>query len=192
VKRSTTIGLALVILLLAGAIGAFVILVNRGYSARTEPGRFEEFVALQLRTLATPREVRRRENPVPDTEEYFREAMRHFAEQCAVCHGNDGRANTTYGRNMYPRVPDMRLERTQGLTDGELFYIIENGVRFTGMPAFGIDQDEGHETWKLVHFIRRLPTLSDEIILEMEEMSPRTPEEFRREEEIRRFLEAVH
>jgi hypothetical protein len=191
VKRSTTIGLALVILVVAGVIGIVVMLINRGYSARTEPGRLEEFVALRLRSLATPREARALPNRLPDTEEHFRAAMRHFAEECAICHGNDGRANTTFGRNMYPRVPDMRLERTQSLTDGELFYIIENGVRFTGMPAFGIDYDEGDETWKLVHFIRRLPTLSDEIILEMEEMNPRTPEEFRREEEIRRFLEEV-
>ncbi len=41
------------------------------------------------------------------------------------------------GRNMYPPAPDMRLAETQQMTDGELFYIIQNGVRLTGMPAWG-------------------------------------------------------
>jgi hypothetical protein len=84
----------------------------------------------------------------------------------------------------------MRLASTQSLTDGELFYIIENGVRMTGMPAWGDGTPEGVEqTWHLVHFIRQLPKLTDEQIAEMQEMNPRPPAEIRQEIEEQRFLE---
>jgi hypothetical protein len=53
---------------------------------------------------------------------------------------------------MYPPAPDMRKERTQRMTDGELFYIIENGIRLSGMPAWGGSEPAGQDSWKLVHF----------------------------------------
>ncbi|HEX2711678.1 MAG TPA: cytochrome c, partial [Candidatus Acidoferrales bacterium] len=84
---------------------------------------------------------------------------------CATCHALDGNGNTVIGRNLYPRVPDLRDAVTQGLSDGELYYIISHGVRFTGMPAWGSEHSPG-ETWQLVSFIRRLPSLSpDELKL---------------------------
>lgn len=84
----------------------------------------------------------------------------------------------------------MRLPATQGLTDGTLFYIIEQGVKLTGMPAWGNGTPEGETaSWNLVHFIRRLPKLTDQELDRMKEMNPKTPEEWREEEDMRRFLE---
>ena len=83
----------------------------------------------------------------------------------------------------------MRAARTQTLTDGELFSIIENGIRLTGMPAWGNGTPEGEaSSWALVHFIRRLPALSPDDIARMQELNPKSPAEFREEEEARRFL----
>ena len=76
---------------------------------------------------------------------------------CLLVHGNDGSGRTMLGGNMYPPAPDMRLEVTQQLSDGEIFSIIQNGIRFTGMPGFG---GEDEENWKLVLFIRHIPQLS--------------------------------
>ena len=70
------------------------------------------------------------------TPEVIAAGMAHYADHCAACHANDGSAETQIGLGMYPRPPDMRQPATQTLTDGELFYIIENGVRLTGMPAW--------------------------------------------------------
>ncbi|MGE4056104.1 MAG: cytochrome c, partial [Vicinamibacterales bacterium] len=93
------------------------------------------------------------------------------------------------GRGLYPRAPDMRVSPTQDLTDGELFSIIENGVRLTGMPAWGTGTPEGERaSWALVHFVRRLPRLTDEEIGRMQALNPRSADEWQREEEIRRFL----
>jgi mono/diheme cytochrome c family protein len=117
------------------------------------------------------------------------EALAHFADHCAACHANDGSGTTAMGRSFYPPAPDMRQARTQQLTDGELFSIIENGIRLTGMPAWGTGTPDGeHVSWALVHFIRKLPSLTADDVARMEALNPRSPQEFREEEEARRFL----
>jgi hypothetical protein len=131
------------------------------------------------------------QNPVASSGEVMLEAMSHFADHCAFCHANDGSGDTSIGNGMYPKPPDMRLPTTQDLTDGELFYIIHNGVRLTGMPAFGGEKppDEDVDSWKLVHFIRHLPNISVEELARMKGMNPKSKHELDEEEAIRRFLE---
>jgi hypothetical protein len=83
----------------------------------------------------------------------------------------------------------MRSTRTQNLTDGELFSIIRNGVRLTGMPAWG--DAAGHDdadNWKLVHFIRHLPKLTPEEIAQMETLNPKSPEEWKQMQDEAAFL----
>ena len=128
-------------------------------------------------------------NAVEPSEAVLAEGLEHFADHCAVCHGNNGSGDTEIGRGLYPRAPDMRVAPTQELTDGELFSIIENGIRLTGMPAWGTGTPEGERaSWALVHFIRQLPKLTDEEIARMEELNPKTSEQWREAEEARRFL----
>jgi hypothetical protein len=80
-----------------------------------------------------------------------------------VCHAPDGSGQTEVGRNLYPKVPDLRLPLTQNLTDGQLRYIIRNGVRLTGMPGWARPHDEqSDDSWKLVLFIRNLRQLTSE------------------------------
>jgi mono/diheme cytochrome c family protein len=169
---------------------AFVWIGSRGISARAEPGRLETAVARTMRRLAVPRRDRNRTNPIALTAEVLKEDMAHFADHCAACHANNGSGETAIGLGLYPRPPDMRLPATQSLSDGELFYIIENGVRLTGMPAWGTGKpDQAEETWHLVHSIRRLPKLSDDELEEMKGLNPKTADERREDEEARRFLE---
>lgn len=176
------------VVVVAGGLAAYSV-VSRGVSTRVQPGRVERWIALTMRRLATPRDLRGSSNPVAATPEVLEEALEHFADHCASCHGNDGSGRTEIGRSLYPPAPDMRAPRTQGLSDGELFSIIENGIRLTGMPAWGTGTAEGERaSWALVRFIRRLPTLTADEIARMEALNPRSPEEFRRQEEARRFL----
>ena len=117
-------------------------------------------------------------------------ALEHYADHCAACHANDGSGDTEIGRGLYPKVPDMRGIETQSLSDGELFSIIEHGIRLTGMPAWGTGTPDGErDSWGLVHFVRRLPKLSSDDIERMEGLNPKTPAQLKEEEEIRRFLE---
>lgn len=174
--------------IVVAGITAYAI-ARKGLSAREEPSAVEAFAARSMRGLATPSDVRGRSNPVVPTAAVTREALEHFADHCAACHANDGSGNTSMGRNLYPPAPDMRAMATQSLTDGELFSIIENGIRLTGMPAWGTRTPEGERaSWALVHFIRQLPTLSATDVEHMETLNPRTPAEFREQEAARRFL----
>lgn len=179
--------LVLVIAVVAGI--SLYALTRRGLSARAEPTRVEELVARGVRRLATPSAVRTQPNPVAKTPDVLDEAMGHFADHCASCHANDGSGETSIGRSFYPKTPDMRASATQSLSDGELFSIIEHGIRLTGMPAWGDGTPEGERgSWGLVHFIRKLPSLTAEEIDRMEALNPKTPAEFREAEEARRFL----
>jgi hypothetical protein len=84
----------------------------------------------------------------------------------------------------------MRKDATQALSDGALFYIIENGVRLTGMPAWTTGTPEGEQaSWHLVQFVRYLPKLTEDELAEMRAMNPKSADEWREEEEARRFLE---
>ncbi len=164
-------------------------MLRHGLSARVQPTALEAALARSMRLLAMPRAARTAKNPVPLSDEVLTEGRAHFADHCALCHGNDGRGETQIGRNLYPKAPDMTSSATQSLSDGELFYIIKNGIRLTGMPAWGEDiREDDRESWKLVHFIRHLPRITQEEVEDMKAMNPKTRKEREEEEEIERFL----
>jgi mono/diheme cytochrome c family protein len=179
----------LAVLVVAALAGTLVFVKATGLSARDTPGSIETFVARGLRAWAIPADYDERINPVRGNEESIRNGMAHFADHCATCHANDGSGNTAMGKGMFPPAPDMRARATQDLSDGTLFYIIEHGIRFTGMPSWGTGASEEEElTWHLVNFIRHLPKLTPEELETMAAMNPRPPAEVRRELEEERFL----
>ena len=162
-------------LIVAVALGSFALYVGmHGFSARDKPLAIEAFFARQARLLSIPAGGKNRKNPLPAGELAIAEGRDHFADHCAVCHANNGSGKTEMGSNLYPPAPDMRNKDTQGLTDGQLLYIIRNGVRFTGMPGWGGGDDDN---WKLVLFIRHLPQLSADETDLMKEVNQMGPEE---------------
>jgi mono/diheme cytochrome c family protein len=164
-------------LIIVQVVAAGVVLPRaHGWSAREEPTSIERWIARRVRAAAIPADARNRPNPVPKLEELLAEARAHWADHCASCHANDGSGDTPMGKHMYPQAPDMRQADTQSLTDGELFYIIQNGVRLTGMPAWGGSDHDAEDSWKLVHFIRHLPRLTLEERKQMEKLNPKSPE----------------
>lgn len=179
--------LLIAILILCVAAGLFWA-TSAGLSARGKPGPLETSVARYMRNTAIPKAAREMQNPMSASPELLVEARRHFADHCASCHGNDGRGVTEMGQKLYPPAPDMNLPATQNLTDGELYYIIENGVRFTGMPAWGTGGTNDHDTWHLVLFVRDLPRMSRQEILDMQNYNPRSPAEMQEEENENQFL----
>ena len=138
-----------------------VLLTRRGFKATSEPSKFEKVLARMVRNYAIPSSQRNEENPFQATPEILEDARERFIARCSICHGSDGRGLTQVGQNLYPRVPDFLSDQTQKLTDGELHYIIENGVQLTGMPAWGSPHQETEDdSWKLVLFIRNLRPLT--------------------------------
>lgn len=179
---------ALAVVLVAGGL-AYMRFFAHGFSARDQPGWLEVLAARAARKAAMPTDAKGKQNPVPASDEVLAEARAHWADHCAGCHSNNGSGDTEMGKHMYPPAPDMRQSGTQNLSDGELFYIIENGIRLTGMPAWrtGTSHDE-QESWKLVRFIRHLPRLTAGEEQEMGSLNPKTPDELKEEQDEKEFL----
>jgi len=132
--------------------------VSVDVSALPDPGRFETFAANEAKNWLVYRESRAATLKEPQiTLEAADNAQNIFGSECANCHGNDGRTPTDMGRGLYPRAPDLGSEEVQHWSDRELFWIIRNGIRLSGMPAFG-KQLTDQETWSLVHYVKSLAT----------------------------------
>ena len=185
--RKRTLLLSIIAAGVAGAAAFGWVTIRRGFSARDNPSVVETYVAKTARRLSVPVSERNAKNPFPPTPEVLSEGRAHFADHCATCHGNDGSGKTQIGQNLYPKAPDMRLPKTQNLTDGEIYYVIHNGIRLTGMPAWGTEEKD-EDSWKLVLFIRHLPQLTPAEEREMEALNPKGLGEKREEQEEEQFL----
>ena len=122
-----------------------------------EPGSFETRIA-NLAKHSVFRLTSRHGIPPPpvDTRAIVEAGGTHFGLDCSICHGVDGRAKAPSGQWMYPRAPDLTSKQVQSYSDRELFWIVNNGIRFTGMPAFG-NVETADNIWGLVKYMRTLP-----------------------------------
>ncbi len=153
------------------SVAAVTWLVSGGMSSRREPGAVESWVGRQMRSFAISGADGRMADPAPQGPLGLRVGMEQFADHCAACHGNDGSGDVEMARGLYPRPPDLRAATTQSMTDGELFHIINDGVRFTGMPAWNHDTKQ---SWALVQFLRRLPSLTKAEMDRMKALNPKS------------------
>src|SRR3984957_13792643 len=159
-KIRKTLIIAALALLLVGTLCAGV-LKWRGFRATSTPSAFETVAARSIRDFAIPRAERHKTNPDANNWTAIQQGREDFLSRCASCHGVDARGRTPIGANVYPRVPDLHSDATQNLSDGEIHYIIENGIQLTGMPAMASTRgDSTAESWKLVSYIRSLRSLT--------------------------------
>lgn len=150
-------GLLLVLLvLLLTAVGLLFAAYQFNLSALNEPGRMETYLATKAKRWMVSRSARGALPPEPPNDNTSMAiGGMQFRGECASCHGTDGRTPTNVGRWMYPRTLDLGSREVQQWTDAELFWIIKNGIRLSGMPGFGrVHNDE--DIWHLVHYVRSL------------------------------------
>jgi predicted CXXCH cytochrome family protein len=151
----------ILLVLIAFAVLGFLYgaaVIRRGFSTVDQPSAIERVMARSVRNLGIPHYARSQKNPWAPTPDLLQEARENFTDRCAGCHGKDGDGSSGIGQNLYPKSPDLRQPETQNLTDGEIHYIIQNGVRLTGMPALGNPHSglDANSAWKLVLFIRSI------------------------------------
>jgi mono/diheme cytochrome c family protein len=187
-KRTHLLSITVACIAAAAAFGW--VTIRRGFSARDNPSAIEALVATTARQLAVPSQYGKLRNPLPASSDNLHAGMEHFADHCATCHANDGGGGTLFGKGFYPKPPDMRQKETQDKSDGEIYYTIENGIRLSGMPAFGEEHAKAGdiETWNLVLFIRHLPNQTAEELQQMEQLNPKTEKERQEEDEEQNFL----
>ena len=180
------------LIILAAVATGLVLFVRRGFSTRTSPSAPEAWIATTLRGMSIPRRYKDMRNPLDCSPQVLAAAKEHWADHCATCHANNGNGESMLGKTMYPRPPDMRQPPTQLQSDGELYYTINNGVRLSGMPAFGPAGDpagdNASDSWKLVCFIRHLPQLTPSEVDEMQKLNPKTPGDLEEERQEAEFL----
>jgi mono/diheme cytochrome c family protein len=186
--RKAILLILLAIVIVAAGYG--LALMRRGFSARKAPSAIEKFAATAARQMAVPSNYRDLRNPLPSASENIRAGMEHFSDHCATCHANDGSGDTLFGKGLYPKPPDMRTSEIQNKSDGALYYTIENGIRLSGMPAFGEEHAAGGDadTWKLVLFIRHLPKLTADELERMQQLNPKTEVDRQEEKQEQEFL----
>ncbi len=147
-------------LLIAGAIGLIVWSGSVNVAATNPPGRFEKRFAAFALNRAIQKRAPVRTNPFSKPED-IRVGLAHYKENCADCHGAPGVEESEVGQGLNPPAPDLTLPAVQRMRDGELFWVISNGIRMTGMPAFSPTHKED-EIWKMVAFVRHLPEITRE------------------------------
>ena len=147
---------------IAWAILAFVVvlavlaLMRFNLTALQEPGPFEVLATSRVTHFMIRRASQQRIPPRPlDLKTGAAGGSIRYQSECGQCHGSDGQSQTPVGRWMYPRAADLTSEQVQSFSDQELFWIIQNGIRFTGMPAFG-KVETADQIWNLVSYVRTL------------------------------------
>jgi len=143
---------------MAGMASAMLGALLLGCTADTQPSRQETNLANAAKDLSIPLEAGTKKNPVPETSEVVSQGQEVFLGSCAQCHGADGRADTNIGRHMDPPAMDLSSAHVQHWSDAQLFWIIQNGVSHTGMPAWRATLSD-NDFWKLALFIHNLPRL---------------------------------
>ena len=134
-----------------------IALMRFNVTALHEPGRAETRLANLFTRYFIYRASRHGIPPRPqDIKESIERGGSHYGLDCGVCHADDGRAQRPLGQWMYPRASDLTSKEVQSYSDQELFWIIQNGIRFTGMPAFAKVETPDH-VWDLVNYLRTMP-----------------------------------
>jgi len=148
--------LVVLIALVLAVVAVIVGLTQIRLDALQEPGHLETFLATQVKHLLVHRSSREGIPPAPtNLQQSIDEGDKLYATDCSMCHGPDGHTPTDSGRWMYPRASDLTSPAVQHYSNGELFWIVKNGIRLSGMPAFGRVESDEH-IWNLLHYLRTM------------------------------------
>jgi mono/diheme cytochrome c family protein len=153
-KRRSLVALIVLVLVAGAGIAGFT---QIRLDAIQQPGYLETVFATQAKHLLIRWKSRKGIPPPPSNlQASIEEGDKVYATDCTMCHGSDGHTPTDNGRWMYPRASDLTSRDVQDYSDRELFWIVKNGIRLSGMPAFGKVESDDH-IWNLVHYVRTLP-----------------------------------
>ena len=152
--------IGVVLVVLAGMAIIYSGFVNM--AATTKPSEMEEKIGEELFERSMEKRASNKKNPYSKNDPAaLASGMEHYQENCLICHGAPGVEPSEIGKGLNPPSPALDIDDTQEMSDGQLYWTIENGIRMTGMPAFGPTHSED-EIWTIVTFVRHLPQLTNE------------------------------
>lgn len=138
-----------------------------GCSAHGKPSAIETKIANAAKDVLIPIEAERATNPTPDTPQTLAEGRQVFLAHCALCHSSDGHSQNPLGLAMYPPAMDLTSPHVQAWKDQELYWIVQNGIRLTGMPSWQ-GQITPQQTWQLARYIHALPQMTPQRIAQLD------------------------
>ena len=141
--------------LISAALAAFL----SSCAADKHSSEGEASLANAAKDVTIPLEAGKMQNPLPQTDQVVSQGQEVFLGSCAQCHGPDGRGDSDIGPRMNPVAMDLSSPHVQHWSDAELFWIIQNGVRLTGMPSWR-SSISANDTWALTRFIHQLSHLN--------------------------------
>lgn len=153
-------GILLGVLLVLAAIGLVFWSGSYNVAATNSPSKLEAKVASFALNRAIQKRAPAKANPFTKPED-VREGLAHYKENCVDCHGAPGVEESEFGMGLNPPAPDLTLPAIQRMRDGEIYWVVANGIRMTGMPAFSPTHQE-KEIWKIVAFVRHMPEITNE------------------------------
>jgi mono/diheme cytochrome c family protein len=152
-------------------LGAYVFLYLGLFPiAATSPADLIENLAPELRDRAIARQARSiRAVPGKPGAESIARGLVEYRESCMPCHGAPDGSAAEFSQGLNPGPPPLEIEKVQKRPEAELFWIVKNGIRMTGMPAFGLNHSD-EEIGDIVRFLRHLPKLTDEEKAQLQKM----------------------
>lgn len=142
--------------LLLVAVLIAIALTQFNLSAQQEPGPVETAIGNRAKHFFIRHASRHGTPPRPvDLKNGIENGGTYYGLECSICHSDDGRGRREPGQWEYPRAADLTSKRVQSYSDEELFWIIQNGIRYTGMPSFAKVETPDH-IWDLVNYVRTL------------------------------------
>jgi len=145
----------------AVAIGAFILGTGRFNVAATAPPDLIDKIAPRALDKAMERGARDISNPIAKDPEAVKRGLSHYRENCLPCHGAPGVDPAEFHEGMNPAPPGIDAPALQNASDAELFWVVKNGIRMTGMPAFSVNHGDD-EIRDIVAFVRHAPRITDE------------------------------
>jgi len=152
-------GFLLGLMILGAAVWLYLASGMFDPAATTPPGKMETKLANFALNKAVAKRASSEKNPFSGKPEALRDGIEHYKENCVVCHGAPGVDAGEIGQGLNPPAPELTLPRIQKRPDGELYWIVSNGIRMTGMPAFK-PTHKPDEIWKIVAFVRHLEEIT--------------------------------
>jgi mono/diheme cytochrome c family protein len=150
------VGIVLTVLVAVVVIYAGVI----NMAANQTPSALEKEIGETLYEHSMEKRAKDEKNPYSaDDEQALAEGLDHYRENCVICHGAPGVPTSEIGKGLNPPAPMLDIEDVREMSDGQIYWTVENGIRMTGMPAFGPTHSRD-EIWKIVAFVRNLPQLT--------------------------------
>ena len=152
--------LGFIVAIAAVAAGGYFVVTTGALPARQDikPSALEEWAARTSLWATIRREALGLKCPVQPTEENLTAGLTLYEKNCQVCHGGSDGTASSIARGLAPNPPQLAKDGVEDDPEGETYWKIAHGIRFTGMPAFRETLSDG-EIWQIVLFTKHMNSL---------------------------------